>query len=276
MDNGYNYLMYKILFTDIDGTAAPTCGNKTSETVAECLRRLERNGVPVCLNTGRNVAFSMPIINHIGLKSPISAVDGLYVYDPVSSEILYENKLPIEIAETAVEISRESGMFVEIINAFDYYRCLNGKMKFDYDAGFGNIINYITDIKEAIEKCGDCAAIVLAGEDSEIACASRKLKEIGENSLVIREMWGGYLHVSPKKTGKAEGMKFICDYYNFSLSQAVAIGDFANDADMLTAAGMGVAMGNASDEIKNICGCVTETVENDGVAAAVANLFKMV
>ena len=265
--------MYKILFLDIDGTITPMCGQKTSLLVAESLRRLEACGVPVCLNTGRNVVQSLPIAGSLRLSSPFSALDGLYIYDPVSCEFLYKNPMSSELSAGIVGIAKACGLFIESANAFDYYRCVNGLPQFDYDGGFGHIINYTDDLNEMAEKCSDSASIIIAGDKTALDDAVLEINKISGGDVTIREFWDGYINISPKNTGKAFGMKFICDYYKMLLSEAVAIGDFANDIDMILAAGMGVAMGNATDDVKNVCDYTTETVENDGVAAAVRKFF---
>jgi len=56
---------------------------------------------------------------------------------------------------------------------------------------------------------------------------------------------------------------------NISLDQVMAIGDGPNDLPILSAVGLGVAMGNASDEVKAAAGYVTSDVDHNGVAEAI-------
>ena len=68
-----------------------------------------------------------------------------------------------------------------------------------------------------------------------------------------------------KGTNKATGIDEICNYYGIDISETMAVGDGGNDIAMLRHAGIGVAMGNASDEVKACADMVTETVDEDGI-----------
>ena len=63
-------------------------------------------------------------------------------------------------------------------------------------------------------------------------------------------------------------MRFL--YFNVKKENTAAFGDNENDLPLLEAAGMSVAMGNASEKVKNLAKAVTETNENDGVAVLLA------
>ncbi len=69
-----------------------------------------------------------------------------------------------------------------------------------------------------------------------------------------------------KGTNKATGIDAICRYYGIDLQDTMAVGDGGNDITMLRHAGIGVAMGNASDEVKANADYITDTVDEDGVA----------
>ena len=69
-------------------------------------------------------------------------------------------------------------------------------------------------------------------------------------------------------------MKIIMDHYGLSMERSVAIGDSENDLDMIKAAGIGVVMGQARDEIKQYADRVTETLLNDGAAVAIEELIQ--
>jgi hydroxymethylpyrimidine pyrophosphatase-like HAD family hydrolase len=86
-------------------------------------------------------------------------------------------------------------------------------------------------------------------------------------------MWGNQFFITAKGVGKAEGLRILCRHFNIAPGEVVAIGDDDNDLDMLEAAGVGVAMGNAREHVKAVADYVTETNDNDGAAAALTDLF---
>ena len=71
-----------------------------------------------------------------------------------------------------------------------------------------------------------------------------------------------------KENDKKEGMFKILDYYKFNIDSSMAFGDGGNDISILKAAGIGVAMGNASEEVKTAADYVTTSVDDDGIANA--------
>ena len=60
----------------------------------------------------------------------------------------------------------------------------------------------------------------------------------------------------------------FCEYFGFSREETMAIGDGGNDVEMLQHAGIGVAMGNARDEVKQVADYVTDSVDDNGVVNA--------
>ena len=69
-----------------------------------------------------------------------------------------------------------------------------------------------------------------------------------------------------KTNTKASGILKVLEYLNIPLENSYAFGDGKNDIEMLSTVGCGIAMGNASDEVKNYAKKVTETIQNDGIA----------
>lgn len=75
-----------------------------------------------------------------------------------------------------------------------------------------------------------------------------------------------------KGVDKAVGIDKVLEYYGFDLSEAMAFGDGGNDITMLRHVGTGVAMGNASDEVKAAADIVTTSVDEDGISRILSML----
>ena len=73
-----------------------------------------------------------------------------------------------------------------------------------------------------------------------------------------------YNDINPSLKGK--GLLFLAEHLGLSAADTIAFGDSSNDLSMLLAAGVGVAMGNASESVKSACTAITDTNEQDGVA----------
>ena len=81
------------------------------------------------------------------------------------------------------------------------------------------------------------------------------------------------MEMSPAHVTKGSGLRELCEHLSLDLAATVAIGDAPNDIEILQTAGLGVAMGNADDEIKKLAAFVTLDNDNDGVAAAIDKIF---
>src|SRR5699024_11145446 len=87
----------------------------------------------------------------------------------------------------------------------------------------------------------------------------------------IKVTWSNtdLVEISRKGVSKETGVRILCDHFDIDLSEVIAIGDNMNDMELIQAAGLGVAMGNAQPELKAIAYELTETNENDGVVKAI-------
>ena len=79
------------------------------------------------------------------------------------------------------------------------------------------------------------------------------------------------LEINAEEATKGNALLWLADYLGIPREETMAFGDGENDISMLKAAGIGVAMGNASDQIKEAADEVTLTNDQDGVAAAIRN-----
>ena len=82
------------------------------------------------------------------------------------------------------------------------------------------------------------------------------------------------VEVLTKGVNKAFGLEQLAKELNIQPSEIAAIGNAANDIEMLEYAGLAIAMGNASEEVKAVSDIVTDTNENNGVIKAIDQLIQ--
>ena len=95
------------------------------------------------------------------------------------------------------------------------------------------------------------------------------LKNSIEPDVKIRRGGPYFLTLMDRKAGKVTGLKKILEVYNIEPKEVLAIGDSNNDLGTIEFAGFGVAMGNASGQIKDIADHITDDNDNSGVAKAI-------
>jgi hydroxymethylpyrimidine pyrophosphatase-like HAD family hydrolase len=91
--------------------------------------------------------------------------------------------------------------------------------------------------------------------------------------LVITTSIVNNIEINSREATKGVALKKLADYLKIPLESTMAFGDDTNDTTMLKAAGIGVAMGNAYDEVKQSADFVTKDCDDNGVAFAVRHFL---
>lgn len=249
--------MIKVIFFDVDGTLVPLENKEMPQSTKRCLQLLRQKGIKCVVCTGRhkNALDSLPIdlsdfdgfltLNgQLCLDNDLSAYAGNEI-DPGEVEILAgifrAKKIPfLLIGENTMYINYVDNMVI------DTQRQTNGQ---------------IPDISEYKgEKIYQCCAYV---SDKE-----RELLDSILDECSITSWFKTGIDIMPKEGGKSAGMKKYLEKYNISQDETMAFGDGENDMPMLQFAGIGVAMGNASDSVKEIADYVTDKSIDDGIMKA--------
>ena len=85
---------------------------------------------------------------------------------------------------------------------------------------------------------------------------------------------GFALHVTDKRVNKGSSLRYLCERNGINMENVMAIGDSENDLDMIDAAGIGIVMGQAREEIRRHADRITASVEEDGAALAIEQLIR--
>ena len=114
--------------------------------------------------------------------------------------------------------------------------------------------------------------IQIIGETDEVIAIEQILKEKFPHLSICRSH-ANFLEVMHKSATKGNAVRFLEDYFHVKMEECVAFGDNFNDLDMLESVGLGVAMGNAPDEIKQAANRVTTSHNDDGIALILNEIF---
>ena len=117
--------------------------------------------------------------------------------------------------------------------------------------------------------------MMVMSEPPAIAEIQQHLRSIYDGQLNIYPSKPTYLEVMDKRGSKSNAVKFVSERLKLDPSEIIAMGDNYNDIEMIKFAGMGVAMGNAPDDIKAIADYVTDTNNEDGVRKALEKFFNL-
>ena len=256
--------MIKFVATDIDGTIV-NWGHKITDKVIKCVSKMSVSGIKVVLVTGRMHCATIPILKKLQLDTPIISYQGGLIKD-FSGKTLYKNDLPINYAKEIIDWSRKNNVHINLY--------LDDKLYVEND---NEIVKYYTDGKFIdyrvknfdeleIKDVNKILAIDLENPDKVTRWANFLSIKYPDLSIVKSTPY--FCEIGSGTSKKSLGVKFLANLWNIKKEEILAIGDQNNDIDLISSAGIGVAMGNASNELKQVAKYITDTVEDDGFVSA--------
>lgn len=251
----------KIIAFDIDGTLARNSSIPSLYTINE-ITRLINEGYHITLSTGRNIVSSINIYNSCNMKDLCVLCNGAMVYDPINNKKITNVTIPLNVVYELIENK-------ELIN---YVDDLLIEIDFDTYALTGNVwpnAKYIGNFKETLKN--EPNAIVFFLKDAKYQ--ENVAKIINTSKDYHYRYWFKQGEFYNLNFSKKEGMEELLKYYNKTNEDLIFFGDGENDKELLEFAGIGVAMKNAADDVKEVADQVSEfDNDNDG---AIKHLLKM-
>lgn len=244
----------KIIFFDIDGTLLKLGDPDLSKRTKETLLKLKNNNILICIATGRG-PFVIPKFDGIEFDAYIS-FNGSYCI--AGNDEIFKNPISKNSVHKIIENGKSIGRPVALATSKKVRA--NGTDK-DLEDYF-SISHQEVIIEDDFDKFA-------SEEIFQIMCGG--LEE--EHDLLMKDVdgaqitawWPRAVDIIPKSGSKALGIEKTLEYFQLKKEQSLAFGDGSNDIEMLRAVGHGVAMGNASNEVKAISDEVCDSVENDGI-----------
>lgn len=261
--------MIKALFFDIDGTLVSFNTHKIPQSTIDAIHHVRNMGIKVFIATGR----PMPFINNLeGLEyDGIMSVNGAYCVD-CDGTVICKHPVPKNDIVRLVRNHETHPMPIAFAANDKAIICDVPANNCAMQAVFDLLdlkMPQSRPINEALD-LDVMQVIAFFTEEEEPRIMSNVLLECDANR------WHpSFADCIAKGRNKATGIDEICGYYGFNIDETAAFGDGGNDIEMLRHAGIGVAMGNASDEVKACADIVTASVDDDGIAKALNKLIGM-
>lgn len=253
---------YKLLAVDIDGTLINSKGLLT-ETTKEAIYGAIDKGVLFVICTGRPLQGVSELNKEIGRDLPFITYNGSMIVKGKSKEILYERSMKLAEASKVYDLGKQydTTMIIWSNNKL-YVNRANQKAK-DYSDLTNTpyiVINNINDIPNKITK-------ILWNDDPErLVEYQKQFAGKLDDNINYHVSRPYFLEFVDREATKAIAIEKLCQHYHFDISQTIAIGDGYNDVSMIKAAGLGVAMENAPEDIKRMANYVTTSCDHEGVA----------
>ena len=260
----------KLIALDLDGTLL-THGNKVSDENAAAVREAVAAGIHIVLATSRWYLLAKRTAALLGITSPIICHNGAMIRSPLDDSRLLELGVPadaaIEIAAIADEAQYESMATVD-----DVTYLLTKRPDIDparLPRGMVRIERLSDTVTKGVE------AFLFFGQDAVDGIRERLG---GKYDGILNLAWGysetfpPYLNIVNAGADKGRALRIVCEHVGVSPDDAMAIGDAAPDLEMMRAASLSVAMGNAPSDVQAQADVVGPSNQEDGVAWAIRTL----
>ncbi|HEX2034598.1 MAG TPA: Cof-type HAD-IIB family hydrolase [Chloroflexota bacterium] len=285
---------YKLIAVDVDGTLLTSRGVISPRTRA-ALRHAIAGGAQLVVATGRRRTSARPILEPLKLPYILVSSQGAAVWQ--DGALVAHSHLPAPAARIALEIIRQHGLATAILgnSLQEEVIWVDGNWHSDprlaaylkrnqhvvrpfHPAAFDHdpIEFIVMGSMERLERLDEA----LTGH--HVAPAVDPPAEAGPTEehplwrvIFSRNQFtaGGAIEVVGPTTSKAAALAVLCERLGLTPSQVVAFGDNVNDVEMLEFAGLGVAMGNATDDARAVADRIAPSNDEDGIAVVLEELF---
>ena len=226
-------MTYQAIAFDLDGTLLNSKG-QILDSSKQAIQAARNKGIKVILVTGRHHTAVKPYYYELDLDTPVICCNGTYVYQPQTDEVLAANPLSAAQAEKVISVAEQYG-----IHLLMYSR---------------NTMNYmqLNPHRSLMDKA------VAELPPAEFSCE-----------------WSWIDRVDVANNGNSKGGRLLelLNRWQIDPQNVIAFGDNHNDTSMLTAVGLGVAMGNAEDDVKRQVKRVTLSNDENGIQQVLNELL---
>lgn len=252
----------KLVVFDIDGTLHNDQYKILPSTI-EAITQLKKSGHKVMCATGRSYPLAVDVLKEAGLKDAILS-NGAVAF--LNEELVYSNPLDRDDMSRVIETCDKADVDVLYYSLMDT-RLRQEKPKTETKIAMESFGASVPKSEKEFYKDKDIYQIVAIFDEKKMPLFAQKFPALKF------ARWHEYgVDILSEHVSKAETLKHVSNSLGIPQTDIVAFGDGRNDMEMIEYAGMGVAMGNAREELKVISNLVTDTNNKDGIYKALVKL----
>lgn len=260
---------FRLIALDVDGTIRDRERQISSRT-RSAIERVREKGAYVTLATGRTFLSALNASTDLGLTCPIITFQGAHVAMP-NGDLLWHTPLTSQMTATALD-------------------ALAGRDEFEVMAYYGNDI-FVVEMSDWAEDYGQRNSIpihvvqpekitsgpmtrlVVRGDDDAIESLEVELNDRFDGSLYVTRSLSYFCEILHPDAGKDKAIGWLCSHLDISPTDTLAFGNGYNDIEMLSEAGLGVAVDGGVPQAIAAADLVAPSMEDDGVARVLEYLL---
>lgn len=263
----------KMMCLDIDGTLLNS-NHQITKKVKEAINIVANEiNIPVILVSARMPKGIVFLQRELEIEEPMICYSGALILDKtgailskecISTSNLQEIYKSINKRNIHMSLYKDDEWYIEEMDEWA-----------KQESEITNIIPTVVNFNELIEtwreeKTGPNKILCMANPNEINLLKEEMNSNDNVNVLNIYPSKTTYLEIMPTNASKTSAINYLEKKFNINKAEIIAMGDNYNDVDMLKYAGIGIAMGNAPDDVKKNADDVTLTNDEDGVAEAIS------
>jgi Cof subfamily protein (haloacid dehalogenase superfamily) len=254
-----------LVLADVDGTLVNEQKVLTKRARA-AVQNLREAGIRFAITSGRPPRGMAMLLDDLRLDTPIAGFNGGVFITPQLA-IIEQKTLPDDIAAQAIELIRACGLDAWVYRGNDW---LISKADAPHVAREAWTVQFKpTIVADVGEKLGQIAKIVGVSDDHDKVqrCEAEAQAAFGQRVTANRSQ-PYYVDVTHKDANKGAVVEFLSRHLEVPAAEIATIGDQPNDVLMFKRSGFSIAMGNASDQVKEQATVITDSYDDEGFAKA--------
>ncbi|WP_416828009.1 Cof-type HAD-IIB family hydrolase [Ectobacillus polymachus] len=260
---------YKMIVLDLDDTLLRD-DHTISPRTKDALMKAQEAGVKVVLASGRPTYAMRGIAKELHLEeygSFLLSFNGAKITNCKTNEELFSSTLSPETVHRLYDISKRENVWILTYVGDSIVTDESCKYTETEHVITGLPIAEVASFKEAVSE--PVVKILMLEDPERLAVVEKKLQEELSGDLSVMRSKPFFLEFTENGVTKGTSLAHLIQKLGIKQEEVIAMGDSYNDLAMIQFAGLGVAMGNAPDDIKAKANYVTDTNMNDGVAKVV-------
>ena len=259
-------MQYKMIVSDFDGTLRRSEGG-ISEGNAQAIRDYVAAGGFFALCTGRMISSILPYAKQLGLEGFVVAYQGAIIQDIATGTLLRDARIPNADAVSICRFLESEGQHIHVYDGDIFYVNMDDEFRFWYERACA-VRGVLTspDISQTVEKkkIRPHKILVACAAERRGAVYSELSARFGKEFYVTTST-ENLVEITAKGCNKGDALAYMADSLRIPLRETIAVGDNYNDLPMIRAAGLGVAVMNGEQALKDAADFVAKTCDEDGV-----------
>lgn len=245
-----------MIFSDFDNTMMNYYGNKNffDEYRIKVLKKLKNKGIKFSVVTGRSILFFLQFPELLEVIDYIIGSNGACIYDVRNKKVIYNSVIDYDILGQLTNYC--------VIKQYSFIlNCMDKRYLFGEWNNSVNAYQYVLGNKYG---CDQMIISFSKKYKDEIINSIEYFKKIKINNVAD---WDDSYSIDINNIGVSKGnsIVWLCNKYNIDMKDTIAFGDGSNDLSMFEVVDKGFAVGNASDNVKNMASGVINNSDEDGI-----------